>query len=126
MRTAIIVTVCVLVFLGGAFVTVRHINRKYAQPVADLSKMMSVRVTVALALSAYYEKHGSYSRSLSKLPSQTLKWGDEGSSERDLKSWSYNSDGESFTMTWTSTRNVKLFLGGKKGRVFYSENEMQH
>lgn len=125
MRTTIIVTVCVLALFGAAFATHRYFDRNYAQPSRDLSKMMSVRTTVAPALTAYYEQHKSYPRSLGELPVQTLQWGDEGSSARDLDSWRYTSDGQSFTMTWESTRGLKLFLGGKSGQIYYSQDEMR-
>ena len=124
MRAAITVAVFVLVFLSGAFAIHRYVDSK-AQPSRDLSKMMVVRNIAESALLSYYKQHGGYPSSLNELPVQTLKWGDEGSSARDLNSWIYHSDGESFTMTWTSTRDVKLFLSGKKGQVFYSEIEAQ-
>jgi hypothetical protein len=59
---------------------------------------------------------------------QTLRWGDEGSSSRDVEAWSYVSDGSSFTMTWTNARGTEhfqLFLGGKTGEVYYSRDERQ-
>ena len=123
MRATIIVTMCVLALLGAGFAAIRHLDRTHAQPVRDLSKMMSVRMTVAPALSAYYQQHGGYPRSLSELPLETLRWGDEGSSARNLESWHYTSDGPNFTMTWQSTRGVKLFLGGKSGQTYYAEDE---
>ena len=123
MRATIIVTVCVLALLGAAFATHRYIDRNFAQPSRDLSKMMSVRLTASEALSSYHQQHGKYPRSLSELPLQTLRWGDEGSSPSDLSSWSYASDGLSFTMTWTNRRGGELFLGGKTGQVYYSRDE---
>ncbi len=119
MRTTIIVTICVV----AAFAAFRHVDRTQAQPVRDLSKMMSVRVIVSEALSSYYQQHGSYPSSLSELPLQILRWGDEGSSARDAKAWSYVSDGSGFTMTWTNARGTELFLGGKTGEVYYSRDE---
>jgi hypothetical protein len=124
MRAAIIVAICVLVFLSGAFAIHRYADSK-AQHSRDLSKMMSVRNVAESALSTHYKQQGSYPSSLNELPLQTLQWGDEGSSDRDLDSWIYHSDGENFTMTWESKRNIKLFLGGKKGKVSYQENEVQ-
>jgi len=123
MRAAIIITVSVLALLGAAFAVHRHVDRTYAQPSRDLSKMMSVRITTAEALSAHYKQHGSFPRSLSELPLQTLRWGDEGSSAHDLDSWHYSSDGHSFTMTWTNTRSPELFLGGRDGQLYYSRDE---
>src|ERR1035437_7410 len=118
MRPKIIVTVCVLVLFGAAFAAFRHVDRTRAQPVRDLSKMMSVSLTVSESLTAYYQQHGSYPHSLSELPLQTLRWGDEGSSARDVEAWTYVSDGSSFTMTWTNALGTDLFLGGKAGRIY--------
>ena len=107
-----------------SFAVHRHLDRTVAQPSRDLSKMMSVRLIASESLSAYYKQHGRFPSSLSDLPLQNLRWGDEGSSAADLASWRYTSDGQSFTMTWTNARHVDLFLGGRTGRVFYFEHEM--
>lgn len=123
MRTTIVVTVCVVVLFVAALTVFRYVDRTHAQPTRDLSKMMSVRLLVSEALSAHYQQHGSYPRSLSELPLHTLRWGDEGSSARDIEAWSYISDGSSFTMTWTNARGTDLFLGGKTGKVYYSKDE---
>ena len=125
MRTTIIVTVCVLALFGAAFSAFRHVDRTRAQPVRDLSKMMSVRLIVSEALTAYYHQHGSYPHSLGEFPLQTLHWGDEGSSARDVDAWSYVSDGSSFTMSWTNASGKDLFLGGKSGQVYYSKDGRQ-
>jgi len=122
-RTAIIITVSILMLLGAVLIVHRHVDRTYAQPSRDLSKMMSVRLITGEAMSAHYKQHGSFPRSLSELPLQTLRWGDEGSSPRDLESWYFSSDGQSFTMTWTNARGAELFLGGKGGQLFYSRDE---
>jgi hypothetical protein len=122
MRATIIATVCVLALLGAAFAVHKYIDRN-AQPLRDLSKMMSVRITIAGALSAHYQQHGSYPRSLDELPLKTLRWGDEGSSARDLDRWRYTSDGQSFNMTWEGARGTTLFLGGQRGQIYYSPDE---
>src|SRR5438132_13687797 len=101
MRTAIIITFSVFALLGAAFAVHRHLDRTIAQPSRELSKMVSVRLITGEALSGYYEQHGRFPHSTSELPLQSLHWGDEGSSARDLDSWSYTSDGQSFTMIWT-------------------------
>ena len=124
MRTTVIVSVCVLAIFGAAFAC-RHVDRTYGQPVRDLSKMMSVRFVVSESLSAHYQQNGSYPRALSDLPLQTLRWGDEGSSPRDVEAWSYISDGSSFTMTWTNARGNELYTGGRTGQVYYSRDERQ-
>jgi hypothetical protein len=85
--------------------------------------MMSVRLIIAEALTAHYQEHGSYPRSLTELPLQTLRWGDEGSSARDAEAWHYVSDGSSFTLTWTNAQGAELFLGGRNGSVYYSRDE---
>ena len=123
MRVAVIVTVCVVALIGAAYATFRHVDRTQAQPARDLSKMMSVRLIVSEALKSHYQQHGSYPRSLSELPLQTLRWGDESSSAGDIEAWSYVSDGSSFTMTWTNTRATELYVGGSTGQVYYSRDE---
>jgi hypothetical protein len=123
MRAAIIIASSVFALLGVAFAVHHHINRT-AQPYRDVSKMMSVRLITGGALSAQYQQRGSFPRSLSDMPLQGLRWGDEGSSVRDLDAWHYTSDGQSFTMTWTNARGADLFLGGRTGQVFYSRSEM--
>jgi hypothetical protein len=96
--------------------------------------MMYVRMLTAEALSDYYTQQGSFPRSLTELPLQTLAWGDEGSSARDLNAWHYTSDGQSFTMTWKwgTPREWKamdghavpeLLLAGREGRLWYSKDE---
>ena len=123
MRTTIIVTVAILALFGAAFATHRYTDRNYAQPSREQSKMMSVRRITADALSEHYKKHGSYPGSLSELPLQTLRWGDEDSSPKDLESWHYTSEGQSFGMTWQGMRSTKLFLGGKNGQIYYLEDQ---
>jgi hypothetical protein len=123
MRATIIGTIFVVALLGAAFATFRHVDRTQAQPARDLSKMMSVRLVVSEALTAHCQQYDSYPSSPSELPLQTLRWGDEGSSARDLEAWSYVSDGSSFTMIWTNARGAELFLGGKTGQVYYSRDE---
>ena len=124
MRTALILTLCIGVLAIAAFVTTRHIDKR-AQPFRELSKMMSVQLVIAEALSSHYQKHDRYPGSISELPLQTLHWGDEGSSARDVDAWSYVSDGSSFTMSWTNASGKDLFLGGKSGQVYYSKDGRQ-
>ncbi len=123
MRRLILVTVCVLIIACAAYVAFRHVDRTHAQPARDLSKMMAVRVVVSDALSAHYNEHHSYPPSLSALPSQSLPWGDEGSSLSDLANWSYSSDGSIFAMKWTNALGTELFLGGRTGHVFFFKDE---
>jgi hypothetical protein len=123
MRTSVIITFSVLALLAAVFAGIRHIDRTYAQPSRELSKMMSVRFVTSQALADHYKQRGTFPRSLSELPLQTLNWGDEGSSARDLDSWHYVSDGQSFTMTWTNSRGMELFLGGRGAQTFYSREE---
>ncbi len=122
-RAAILIATLVLALLGAAFALHHHLDRTVAQPSRDLSKMMSVRLITGEGLSAYYQQYGRFPGSLTELPLRGLRWGDEGSSAHDLDSWRYTSDGQSFTMTWTNARGADLFLGGRTGRVFYSEHE---
>jgi hypothetical protein len=120
---ATVIMASILALVGAAIALHRHIDRNYAQPSRDLSRMMYVQLITADALSRYYKEHGAFPRTLSELPLQSLRWGDEGSSARDVERWRYTSGGQSFTMTWTNARGADLFLGGTTGRVFYSEHE---
>jgi hypothetical protein len=123
MRVTIAVTVCVAVLLGAGYATFRHIDRAHAQPVRDLSRMMSVRQVLSGALTLYFQQHARYPRSVSELPLQTLPWGDEGSSARDAEAWTYVSDGSSFTLAWTNRLGSEVYLGGRTGQVYLSRNE---
>ncbi len=123
MRATIFAAVFALAIIGAAFAAFRHIDRTQAQPVRDLSRMMSVRFVVSEALTAHYRQHDRYPSALSELPLPTLRWGDEGSSVRDVKAWTYVSEGPSFTMTWTSARGAELYGGGRTGQVYFSRAE---
>lgn len=119
--------VVVIAAMVVAFAVHRNLDRTVAQPSRDLSKMISVRLMAAEALSAHYQQQGSFPSLLSELPLQSLYWGDEGSSARDLDSWRYSSDGRSFTMTWTNGRGAELFLGGQDWPIvsFRARNAMR-
>jgi hypothetical protein len=115
MRAVIVTTFLVSALCGAAWLF--HWARKDAQRVNEFSKMVSVRSITSQALSAHYEGHGTFPRSLSELPLQNLNWGDEGSSSRDLERWHYASDGQTFTMTWTNA-DREVFLGGRGKDTF--------
>ena len=114
MRAVIVIAFIVLALVAA---TLFNWARKDAQRVNEFSKMVSVRSITSQALSAHYERHGSFPRSLSELPLQSLSWGDEGSSPRDLERWHYNSDGQTFTMIWTNV-DREVFLGGRGKDTF--------
>ena len=84
MRAVIVITFIVLALIATALF---NWARKDARRVNEFSKMVSVRSITSQALTAHYERHGSFPRSLSELPLQSLNWGDEGSSPRDLERW---------------------------------------
>ncbi len=123
MRATIFAAVIALAIIGAAVASFRHIDRTQAQPVRDLARMMSVRFVVSEAITAHYRQHGRYPSALSELPLPTLRWGDEGSSVRDVEAWTYVSDGPSFTMTWTNARGAELYGGGRTGQVYFSRAE---
>lgn len=125
MLAAIATVTCLVVLIGAAVAAIRYFDRDYGQPTRDLSKMMSVRLIMANALSAHFKEHGSYPHALTELPLNALQWGDEGSSVRDVSAWSYVSEGSSFTMTWTNVLGTELFLGGRAGQDYYSRDEKQ-
>src|ERR1043166_8829194 len=124
-RTTVLWAICLTVLLCGVF-AVYHFFREVqsrADETRDLSKMMSVRLIVGEALSRYYEQHSAYPQALNELPLQTLGWGDEGSSARDLEAWRYVSHGTNFTLRWTGKRGFNLFLGGRTGEYYISEDD---
>ncbi len=121
MRAVIILTACALLLFGGAFLIYKKTASK-AQSFSDLSKMLVVQNIAESALSAHYKQSGRYPNSLSELSLEFVKWGDEGSSAKDLASWHYQSDGQSFTMTWNGPNSRKLFFRGENGRIFHTEN----
>lgn len=121
----IIITVTVLALIGVALTPFTYLNRTYGYPTRDLSKMMSVRIITAEAVSDYYKEHGSYPDMLSELTLQTLRWGDGNSSPKGLESWHYSSGGQSFRMKWEGIRGLKLLLVGKSGQIYYEEDQKQ-
>jgi len=120
MRRSVFILWVVGALVGVAWAgltTLRYIDRTRAQPVRDLSKMRSVRLVLTDALSEHYAQHGHYPASLTNLPLDSLKWGDEGSSVEDVTQWHYNADGQSFSMSWTNSRGMALSLEGKEGLI---------
>jgi hypothetical protein len=118
MRLGLVMIVLLLVLSGVVVAIYRDVDRK-AQVTREASKMRSVQVITSEGLSRYYEDHGRFPDSLSELPMDKLRWGDEGSSPRDLQSWNYTSDGHSFTMSWTNELKWSLLLQGTNGVVFF-------
>lgn len=125
MRTALLVAMTLLVLFGAVFALHRHVDRTYAQPSRELSKMMTVRSAISEALSEHYKQHGRFPPSLADLPLDRLPLGDEGSSVRDVASWQYTADGRSFIMTWTNARGSELYLGGTTGQIFFVRETAQ-
>ena len=118
-RTAVVVWICLIALVVGAVAAFRYVERTHARPIADFSKMVSVRSILSQALAAHYEQYRSYPRSLTELPLETLPWGDEGSSARDVAAFTYVSDGSTFTMTWTNSRGTEVFTSGRTGQMYY-------
>ena len=114
---AVLILTVVVVLGGLGFI------ERTAKPSRDLSKMMSVRVTLAPGFEAYYQQHDGYPDSLEELPIASLQWGDENSSPSDLEEWHYVSDGKSFKMTWQGQRGLRVFFAGKNGKFYFSEDD---
>lgn len=122
MRFKILTIVSVAALVAGLFAAFHHVDRNEVQPNRELSRMRSVTVLIGDALSSYHQQHGQYPRTLRELPLETLRWGDEGSSPRDVEAWSYVSDGKTFSMSWTNTRGMWLHLGGTNGQMSFSNS----
>ena len=120
MRASIITIVCVSTLISAVLAAHRYEERTRVQPRRDLIRMISVRTIIASALDAVFAQQGRYPQSLSQLAVQTLRWGEDGASPRDLVDWDYRSDGQSYTMTWTSTCGMRLFLTGRGGDHSYT------
>src|SRR6058998_3769316 len=121
MRATLVVTICAVALVIAGLVSFNYVNQKYAKPVRDLSKMMAVRNIIAPALEKYYEQNGRYPASLNDLPLHELRWGDEGSSPRDVENWRYSSDDRAFTMMWEHQSRMRLFMGGRHGHLYCTE-----
>ena len=59
MRSLVIMLIG-LALLSAAVLTFRHIDATRAQPVRDLSRMMSVQHILSLVISAHYKQHGKF------------------------------------------------------------------
>ena len=94
-----------------------------AKATQELSKMMEMRIALANELEDYYKKHGEYPRNLKDLPLEDFPWGAEGSTPKDLDSFSYISDGQIFVMRWKGEYRYSVYLAGKKGESIFSESE---
>lgn len=115
-----IAVLAVVIYFG--YVQLSDAQRK-AEAVRELSKMMELRTALATELENYYHKQGAYPGALKDLPLSTFKWGMEGATPKDLESFSYMSDGQTFVMRWKGDGQFEVFLGGIKGESKFSEDE---
>ena len=123
MKTAIVVAVFGIVagifWLG--YVHFRYAEQK-AEATQEASKMMELRTRLAPELENFYKNNGAYPQSLRDLPLDNFHWGAEGAEPKDLGSFSYVSDGQTFRMRWEGRGGFVVCLAGSKGVSDYSED----
>jgi hypothetical protein len=95
--------------------------QRMAEATREASKMMELRTRLAPELETYYEKHGAYPHKLQELPLENFNWGMEGATLRDLESFAYVSDGQSFVLRWKGASEYGVYLAGNKGESMFSE-----
>jgi hypothetical protein len=97
--------------------------QRTAEATREASKMMELRTRLAPELETFYQKHDKYPASLKDLPLENFHWGGEGSTPKDLDSFSYISEGQTFVMRWKGNYGYNVYLAGKKGESIFSESE---
>jgi hypothetical protein len=102
------------------FIQYRHAERK-AEATREASKMMELRTRLAPEFESYYQRHGAYPEKLQALPLENFNWGREGATTRDLESFAYVSDGQSFVLRWKGASGYGVYLAGNKGESKFSE-----
>jgi hypothetical protein len=95
-----------------------------AKATQELSKMLELQNRLAPELAIYYKTHGVYPQKLQDLPLTNFDWGHEGATLKDLESFSYTSDGQTFVMRWKRAGfNFSIYLAGNQGESIFSESE---
>ena len=96
--------------------------QRIAAATREASKMMEFRTRLAPELENFYQKHGAYPQKLQDLPLEKFNWGMEGVTPKDLGSFSYVSDGQTFVMRWKGEGRYAVYLSGNKGESVFSED----
>ena len=121
-NTALVITVFGImagIFCFG-YVQLRDAQRM-AEATREASKMMELRTRLAPEFESYYQRHGAYPEKLQALPLENFNWGREGATTRDLESFAYVSDGQSFVLRWKGASGYGVYLAGNKGESKFSE-----
>jgi hypothetical protein len=101
-KLIITISICAA-FAIGAFA---YSQLKLSRRVSEDSAQRALLVELGKRLDAYYDTHQSYPRSLAELPAHS--WPD-GSSPATLRSFRFDSDGASFTLSCTSAYDGRVF-----------------
>jgi hypothetical protein len=106
---------CLAVLVATAFgvwFEVRH-----ARSMRELSKMLYVSSVLTSVLDDHYRVHGSYPGKLEDLTLEPTRWGDEGSSQDDVKAWSYHrdADGRRYELSWKGQTGISVRNLGNEG-----------
>lgn len=121
-KTALVVAVSgiVAVLVCFCYMQLRDAQRM-AEATREASKMMELRTRLAPEFESYYQKHGAYPQKLRDLSLVSFNWGSEGAMPRDLESFTYASDGQSFVLRWKGAGGYPVYLAGVRGESKYSE-----
>ena len=101
-KLIISISICAVFAVGALAYSQFRLSRR----VADDSAGRALLVELGARLDAHYEAHKSYPRSLGELPAHS--WPD-GSSPATLRTFRFESDGASFTLSCTSAYDGRVF-----------------
>ena len=106
---------CLVLLAATAFGV--WIEMRHARPMRELSKMLYVGSVLASVLDDHYRVHGSYPGKLEDLLLEPTRWGDEGSSQDDMKAWSYqcHADGQRYELVWKGSPGKSVKILGTEG-----------
>jgi hypothetical protein len=101
-KLIITISTCAALAVG----TLAYSQFRLSRRVSEDSAQRALLVELGQSLDAHYESHKSYPRSLAEVPAHS--WPD-GSSPATLRSFRFESDGASFTLSCTSAYDGRVF-----------------
>jgi hypothetical protein len=122
-RVKLFLATALIVIVACGLMLHKFVLEPRARATQELSKMLELEAAIAADLEDYYKKHAEYPRSLKDLPLQNFHWGEEGSTPKDLDSFLYTSDGQTFVMSWKGGYKYSIYLTGKNGQLIFPEGE---
>jgi len=112
-------------------ICVGYVLNRNAQEAAaitrEASKMQELEARLEPELKSYYQQHGAYPKKLQDVPLTNFEWGHEGATFKDLESFSYFSNGQTFIMQWQHADfSYSLCLAGTNGESFFKNQRISH